>query len=184
MGLVQETNHRAAILDLAAPFWGKPRIVSVLVAALDQIQRLEDDAWDIMVSRTLDEADIVRLKVLGKLVGQPRHGFDTEDYRTLIRARARANRSQGTARDLAEVLLILVGSANFSMVEAGDATLLVTALIPLDANALAMLAEILPDTRAAGVGLQLFFSDDVSTDVFHWGDPWPGSLGWASVRTL
>ncbi len=182
MSLARETNHRAAILALAPPFWGKPRIVSILVAALDQVQRIEDDAWDILELRTLENADLVRLKVLGKLVGQPRLGFDTEDYRALIRARARANRSQGRALDLVEVMAILVGEANFSMTEGGNATLYISALTPLSDTDVAKVSVILPDTRAAGVGLQFLWSDD--PDVFIWGDPWPGTEVWGSVREM
>ncbi len=182
MSLTRETNHRAAILQLAACFWGKPRVVSILVAALDQIQRIEDDAWDILELRTIDNADLVRLKVLGKLVGQPRFGFDTEDYRALIRARARANRSQGRALDLVEVAVILLGAANFSMVEGGIATLYVSALTPLTDTDVAKVRLIFPDTRAAGVGLQFLWSDDA--DVFVLSDPWPGTAVWGSVEEM
>jgi hypothetical protein len=185
MGLTQETNHRAAVLELAAPFWGKPRIVSILVAVLDQIQRIEDDAWDILTLRTIDNADLVRLKVLGKLVGQPRFGFGLEDYRDLVRARARANRSQGRALDLVEVMAILVGEANFSMTEGGNATLYISALTPLTDTDVAKIGLILPDTRAAGVGVQFLWSDEaVAAAVFVWGDPWSTAETWASVRVM
>jgi hypothetical protein len=182
MSLVQETNHRAAILELAPPFWGMPRIVSILVAILDQIQRIEDDAWDILTLRTIDNADLVRLKVLGKLVGQPRFGFDTEDYRDLIRARARANRSQGRALDLVEVMAILVGATNFAMTEGGLATLYISALTPLTDTDVDKIGIILPDTRAAGVGVQFLYSD--GSDVFIWGDLWGTPEEWGTVREM
>lgn len=185
MSLVRETNHRAGILQLAPPFWGMPRIVSILVAVLDQIQRIEDDAWDILELRTLENADLVRLKVLGKLVGQPRLGFDTEDYRALIRARARANRSQGRALDLVEVSVILLGAANFSVTEVGNATLYISALTPLTDTDVAKLRIIFPDTRAAGVGLQLLWSDPAAADdIFRWNDPWSATEVWSAAEVM
>jgi len=187
VGLSRETNHRAGILSLAAPFWGKPRIVAILVAVLDQIQRIEDDAWDILELRTIDNADLVRLKVLGKLVGQPRFGFDTEDYRALIKARARANRSQGRALDIVEVCAILIGAAvtDFSMTEGGNATLYVSAFTPLSDTDVAKIRLILPDTRAAGVGLQFLWGDPADADdIFRWGDLWSSTEEWASVEVM
>lgn len=187
MGLTQETNHRAAVRDLAGPFWGLPRIAAILVALLDQVQRIEDDAWDILELRTLDNADLVRLKVLGKLVGQPRLGFETEDYRALIRARARANRSQGRAIDLVEVAAILVGAdpGDFNLTEGGNATLYVTALTPLTDTDVAKLRVILPDTRAAGVGVQLLWGEPAAAaDLFVWGDIWASTEEWAGVEVM
>lgn len=187
MGLTQETNHRAAILELAAPYWGKPRIAALLVAFLDQIQRIEDDTWDILESRALDNANIARLKVLGKIVGQPRLGFALEDYRDLVKARARANRSQGRALDLVEVLVILVGAStgDFSVTEGGNATLYVSALVPLTDLDVAKIRVILPDTRAAGVGVQFLWSEAADADdIFRWGDLWSATEEWTGVEVM
>ena len=167
---------------LAPPFWGKPFVAWVLLAFMREIQALEDTFWDILESRTLENADMTRLKVLGKIVGQPRHGFDLESYRLLIEARGLANVSKGRASDLLAVLTLLLGEGDFVLLAIGNATLYVTALTPVDANGLAMVTEILPDTRSAGVGLQFLYSD--SPDVFVWGDEWGDPEEWGSVRTL
>jgi hypothetical protein len=47
-----------------------------------------------------------------------------------------------------------------------------------------MLRVILPDTRAAGVGLQLLFSDEDFDDVFVWGDLWGTPETWGSVEVM
>jgi microcompartment protein CcmK/EutM len=167
---------------LAPPFWGKPFVAWVLLAFMREIQAVEDTFWDILESRTLENADLTRLKVLGKLVGQPRHGFDLEDYRTLIAARAIANVSQGRASDLLAALNIILGAGDYVLVAIGNATLFLSALNPIDATGFAMVEEILPDTRAAGVGLQFLYSS--SADVFVWGDPWGSPEEWGTVRTL
>ncbi len=166
MSLEQITQHRElAVIELAPPFQGKPRIASLLCAFVSRLQDIEDDLWEILTERTIDNADLVRLKVLGKLVGQPRHGFATEDFRTLIRARARANRSHGTSRDIRDVLTILVGAGQYLVYTPGDATLVLIALQPLSAEGIAMAAEVLPDTRAAGVGLALLSSTEADAGV-------------------
>ncbi len=177
-------HEEVATHKLAPPFWGKPFVAWVLLAFIRELQLLEDTFWDILESRTLENADLVRLKVLGKIVGQPRHGFDTESYRTLIEARALANVSRGRASDLLAVLALLLGEGDFVLLAIGNATLYVTALQPVDDNGLAMVAEILPDTRSAGVGLQFLFSDAAFADVFVWGDEWGSPEEWGSVRSL
>ncbi|HEY3484900.1 MAG TPA: hypothetical protein VGK49_05915, partial [Ilumatobacteraceae bacterium] len=99
-----EQHTELGILTLTPDKWGKPRIAALLAAFLDRVQALEDDLFQIMVDRELPEADLVRLKVLGKLIGQPRFGLAEEDYRTVLQARGLANVSKGTARDVFGVL--------------------------------------------------------------------------------
>jgi hypothetical protein len=176
------THEEIAGRKLAPPFWGKPNVYWVLAAFIRELQFLEDTFWEILESRTLENADLTRIKVLGKLVGQPRHGFDLEDYRTLIAARAIANVSQGRASDLLAVLNLILGEGDYILVAIGNATLFLSALDPIDANSFAMVQEILPDTRAAGVGLQFLYSE--SADVFVWGDLWGTPEEWGTVRTL
>jgi hypothetical protein len=175
-------HEEVSARKLAPPFWGKPNVAWVLLAFIRELQTLEDNFWDILESRTLENADLTRLKVLGKLVGQPRHGFDTEDYRILIEARALANVSRGRASDLLAVLNLLLGEGDYVLTAVGNATLHLTALQPIDANGVAMVAEILPDTRAAGVGLQFLYSD--SADLFLWGDLWSDVEEWGTVIIL
>jgi hypothetical protein len=178
-------NHEEiAARKLAPPFWGKPFVAALLAAFTRELQLLEDTFWEILESRTLPNADIVRLKVLGKLVGQPRLGFGVENYRTLIAARALANVSQGRASDLLAVLDLLLGPGQYVLLAPGNATLYLTVLQPVDAEGLAMVAQILPDTRAAGVGLQLLYSDETFADVFVWGDTWGAPEEWGTVRVL
>jgi hypothetical protein len=184
VGLDVVTQHRElAVLKLAGPFWGKARIAALLCAFIDRIQELEDDLHEIMTARTLEEADIVRLKVLGKLIGQPRLGFSEEDYRILLQARGLANVSRGRARDIIAVLELIIGPGQYTLTEVGDATLHLTTDIELDANDVAMLRQVVPDVRAAGVGLQLLFPTD--GDVGIWGvSTWGSPTEWGSVVVL
>jgi hypothetical protein len=66
----------------------------------------------------------------------------------------------------------------------GDATLWLTTLQPLDSEGIDMLTQVLPDTRAAGVGLQLLFTRATFADTFVWGDLWGPPEHWGSARIL
>ena len=171
------TQHReVATLSLTRPFWGKPRIASLLVAFMARIQDLEDDLHSILEERTLENADLVRLKVLGKIIGQPRLNFATEDYRTLLKARALANVSRGRAYDILAVLELVIGPGDYLLTEVGDATLHLSALVPVTTTMTNMLRQVIPDVRPAGVGLLFLTSGGVDpADVFLFGDTWDSS---------
>jgi hypothetical protein len=178
-------NHEEiAARKLAPPFWGKPNVAALLSSFMREIQTLEDTVWEMLELRTLRLADLPRLKVLGKIVGQPRLAFDTESYRLLIEARGLANVSRGRGSDLLAVLNLLLGEGEYTLLAVGNATLFLTALQPVNANGLAMVAQILPDTRGGGVGLQFLFSSDAFPDVFVWGDEWGSPEQWGTVRIL
>ncbi|HEY6056239.1 MAG TPA: hypothetical protein VIU86_20075 [Gaiellaceae bacterium] len=177
-----QTHEEIAVRKLAPPFWGKPFVAALLQAFIAQIQELEDTLWQMLELRTLAGADLPRLKVLGKIVGQPQLGFDTETYRIVIEARARANRSRGTARDILDVLNILVGPEEYSIREVGDATLYVLALTPITVTT--PMRVVLPDTRSAGVGLAFVSSAEAGAGVYGFyhagGSASAGSFLWDS----
>lgn len=184
MALIQYEQHLAeAIISLAPPWWGKPRIAALLASYIDRLQEVEDAIWEIITIRELPTADLPRLKILGAIIGQPRLLFTTEMYRKVLQARALANVSQGRASDIISVLEVLVGPGEYILTEAGNATLLLTVLIAVDAEQLAALVQVLPDVRAAGVGFQVLFSE-TPEDTFFWGDLWGSPEEWGSVRTL
>jgi hypothetical protein len=161
-------NHEEiAARKLAPPFWGKPFVAALLAAFTRELQFLEDTFWEILESRTLANADLVRLKVLGKIVGQPRLGFDIETYRILIGARAIANNSRGRASDLIAVLDALGFGGGYTLTALGGAQLQISAPGPVTAEQVLAARLILPDTRSAGVGLDLLYGSD--GDVGYWG---------------
>ena len=175
-------HDEIASRKLAPPFWGKPFIQAVLSAFVREIQRLEDDLWEMMDLRTLPNADMPRLKVLGRIVGQPRFGLDLEDYRLVIEARALANVSRGRASDILAVLNVLLGPGQYILLEVGNATLFLDVLGLTTPTQLKMLSLVLPDVRAAGVGFQVLSSD--SADVFRWGDFWGPPEVWGTTRLI
>lgn len=181
--LVYEKHHdEVASRQLAPPFWGKPNIAALLSSFVREIQVLEDTLWQMLELRTLAGADLPRLKVLGKIVGQPRLGFDTATYRKVIAGRGAANVSKGRGGDILVALNALFGPSQYALTEMGDAIFYVTAFGLVDDQGLAMVTEILPDVRSAGVGLQFLFSE--SSSIALWGSAIWGEDDWSSTRNL
>lgn len=162
-------------------YWGKPRLASLLRSYLRECQTIEDLCWELFACADVATAPEWALLLLGKLIGQARHGLDLEQFRLAVQARALANRSSGLLSDLFAVLdLILGDSIDYSIVEPGNATLLVTALDPLEASSVEVVEEVLPFARAGGVALNFYYSDEAS---FIWGEAW-GEEPWGTVRVL
>lgn len=186
MALIEYPQHlEEAVVALAPPWWGKPRIAALLASYIRRLQDLEDDLWAVIAIRELETADITRLKVLGALVGQDRLSFAEDEYREVIRARALANVSRGRASDLLAVLDVIVGTGEYILTEIGNATLFLTVLTELEAWQLLALQVVLPDTRAAGVGMQLLIGDDADpNNVFLWNDLWATTEEWAGAVVI
>src|SRR6186997_1917350 len=52
-------HEEIAARKLAPPFWGKPFVAALLGAFTRELQFLEDTFWEILESRTLENADLV-----------------------------------------------------------------------------------------------------------------------------
>jgi hypothetical protein len=181
MALVRISDHvRRAILNLQPPLWGKPVVASVLRAICEQFQEIEDMFWDVMTLRTVDVATGAQLKTLGLLVGEPDLGYAEEDYRALIKARIRINRSSGRANDLIEVLGIL----GTETVEVQDAATPARAQVTLDVGGLgvAIAHKMTRETRAAGVALDVY-TNPMEDAGLRWSSAagTGGVGGWGSV---
>lgn len=185
MALIEYEQHlEEALTSMAPPWWGKPRIAALVASYVNRLQEVEDAIWEVIAIRELATADLPRLKILGAIIGQPRLLFTTEMYRKVLQARALANVSQGRARDIISVLEVLIGPGDYILNEVGNATLLLTITIAVDAEQLAALVQVLPDVRAAGIGFQVLFTDSPD-DVFFFGDTWSTTTEFfGSVRTL
>lgn len=187
--LERVTQHvEVGLLKLPPAYWGKPRISAVLAAHLIEIQTLEDTIWGIFEAQHIDTADMPRLVILGKLIGQDRHGFDLENFRTAIKARALANRSDGSIASLGRVLVALLGAGDFAFQWVGPASIGVAYLLQVtDDEQVRLVTEVLPYARAAGVQINFYFQEDADvTLTFTWDSitsPGVGDPAW-SVRAL
>lgn len=152
------TDHLGEGLSrLIDRYKNKPRFAAWCASHLRQVQKLEDAAQALKASIDVDTADETRLKLLGKIVGQPQRGT-LEQFRLYVKTRIAANRSRGTAPDLIHVAVLLLGAIRY---EEGGAHVNITALEPIGTKDPDTTVEFLRDAKAGGVGLNLVFSPDL-----------------------
>lgn len=101
-------NHVAqALADLLQQYKGKPRIVGILTALVQQIQDLEDGIYPLNDGRQLANAVGVQLDGIGEIVGLKRNGLDDDTYRIFIIGTIAKNFSDGTIPVIRTILILL-----------------------------------------------------------------------------
>ncbi len=159
---IDNEHFHEALVKLAMPFWGKPRIAALLQAMVNQVQGFEDEVWEVLERYTLDGADDARLAVLGRIVGQHNAGWTTEEYRAVLRGKIRANSSCGRADDIIEVI-VLVMQLTTEVVHVYHYSPATAAVLPasiITSFELEALNFLLPKTRSAGVQVHYFFAPE------------------------
>jgi hypothetical protein len=187
VALQRNTKHFfEALVKLVGPLWGRPRIAALLQSYINEVQEIEDAAWEVLEARHVDTATGVHLDTLGAIVGVPRFTSDDGIYRNVIRAKIAANRSTGTTDSLIAVVRLAGDvSSPVLVVHIGPATAYITITEELAAEGLAALRFLLPKARAAGVQLQLLISGSTDPDdTFIWGDLWATNEEWAVTIVL
>jgi hypothetical protein len=90
---------------LMSPQWqGKPRIAAMLCAWLERVQTAEAAAFDSLTLRDVETSEGIQLDRIGRVVLEGRRGRSDERYRDALRVRILANRSDGRAEDLIEIV--------------------------------------------------------------------------------
>ena len=167
MPLVKIEDHvEQGLRLLLSQYRDKPRIAALLSSYLRRVQELETAIFDVLVSRLIDTAVDEQLRKIGRIVGQPNQGsWDDDTYRLYIKARIRANKSNGHGDDVIDVLN-LVEAADFVLSEVYPAAMYVDFETQPDADP-AILIELARRAKGSGVRLQLLYgSRDVGVDAF------------------
>ena len=86
----------------------KRRLVAVVWASVRLVQELENDAYAVLAERRLDVAVGELLDQAGRIVGERRDGLPDSVYRRFIKAKIRANASQGEIPRIIDVVAVLV----------------------------------------------------------------------------
>jgi hypothetical protein len=151
---------------LISQYRDKPRIAALLSSYLRRVQELEDAIFDVLVARLIDNAVGAQLAAIGRIVGQTNEGnWDDDTYRLFIKARIRANQSNGHGDDVIDVLN-LVEAADFVLSEVYPAAMYVDFATPTDADPI-ILMELARRAKPAGVRLQLLYGDhEIGDDAF------------------
>jgi len=96
-----------AIDRLIGVYQRQPRWQGLMRGLAAGLQRIEDDAYDVLFSTVLELAGGDALDQWGRLVGEPRRGLKDSEYRPFIAARILANLSDGTPAELIEIYEIV-----------------------------------------------------------------------------
>lgn len=166
MTMIPISDHfERAYAHLIEQYKEKPRFAALLASYVRQIQDLEDAAWDVQMSRFLDNADLTRLKVLGRIVGQVYRGEVVETYRLFVRARILINRSGGHSGEIIAVAQLILAGVSLTYEEYYPASIVLVANTNLGSIDVRYIVELLRETKAAGVGFQFIFQtfDDAFT---------------------
>lgn len=153
------TTHVAdAVNRLAQQYRDKPNITALISELAGRTQGLEDAAFPLLTDRLLDNATGVWLAFLGAIVGEPTAAaMPDETYRKRVKARIRANLSDGTTDDvLAVVRLLTAGELEMTWEPPAAFTLHVVG-DELSAEDAELIAEFVRDAKAAGVRAILTF---------------------------
>lgn len=78
----------------------------------EEFQEIEDAFVQLRDERSIDTATGATLESIGRRVGEPPSGLDTEIYRRRIRARIAANRSKGRVKDLIRVARLILAETD------------------------------------------------------------------------
>lgn len=169
------------------PNWG-----AVIRSFGEELQELEDALVQLRDGRSIDTATGATLESLGRLVGEPPSGLETELYRRRIRARIAANRSKGRLKDLIAVARLILAETDGTVPEIvlerqRYATMLVQVLgEPIDEDLadtlIAFLHAATKGTAAAGVRILLETSAYEIAERFSFGNG-PG-LGYGTAARL
>jgi hypothetical protein len=149
MNLERNQAHEPdGLLKLAPPFWGKPRIASLLLGYLAEVQVLEDAIWSLIDGIDIDSCERYALDGFAQIVGESARPEDTEVLRTLVRGRIAANRSDGTLPAIRAVVDCLTSEAT-ACLDGFDCLRILQITGVLDAPDAC--AALLADSRPGGV---------------------------------
>jgi hypothetical protein len=146
---------REGVLQLIPEYWGKPRITSLLVAFLNEVQRLEDAIAEVESVFDLANADLARLKIFGRIVGEPQYGRSVDRYRTAIRGRILVNTGQGRVAEMFTLLELIRPGVTYTLTEVVNALVFRSHADPVEPELEAEALALLKGLKGAGVSVQV-----------------------------
>lgn len=166
------TDHTGiGLARLITQYKGKPRMTALLTSYLIEVQAIEDAAFQV-IDATIDTATGHALTQWGKIVGQVNPGLSDENYRVLIRARIRVNRSDGRPRDLIEILELVAVSIGETPAEIrfvfGNAAWILyldSDIGTIDGD---LVYELLEDADGAGIYGTFVYGNSARSGLFRW----------------
>lgn len=173
MAYTEITDHDAlALARLAVQFAESTNLRALVTVSANGVQTAEDVFWALYSERLLTGAVGAQLDSLGAVVGQPRESATDDQYRARIAGRILANRSNNGV----EVLLAIVRAVLGSTVEATftaypPASFVIDVAGAVTADDAEVLAGLIRDARAAGIGASLVTSTSPDAETLAFQDP-------------
>jgi hypothetical protein len=148
----------------------RPRIVALVRALAGGVQLLEDPMFDFITGWNVDLVSGDALDVFGTIVGEQRQGLDDATYRRFIRARVKANVSEGTRDELIEIWQLIMAADVVRYFDALPAGFSLYALRTtfLDDTTRGRAKAFMQDVKPAGVAMELI--EGLSTNAFTYDD--------------
>jgi hypothetical protein len=168
MSLEPVTNHvESGLSKLLEQYQGKPRLEAWIRSYLLEVQKFSDEAWNVLVSRLIDEAIGEQLTVLSRLVGETTRLENDERQRVLVRSRIAVNRSRGRGDDVLRVASLLL-AREYSLNEFFPGAMVLTVEEAID-----FIPELehrmLEQSAAGGIRVDVHFSADPESTWFRFG---------------
>jgi len=142
----------------------QPRLQAFLHAHLDQLQSVEDVAFDVLVGMWPLTAVGEQLDILGRIVGQDRGELVDDAYRLYILGRIFVNRGDGQLPQFIELMEILGLETGLSIREYWPACIEVNAVSITYPD---VVGDLVGDLTAAGVLCHFVHSDVAQSDTFQ-----------------
>lgn len=108
----QITDHAQRAVDrLHAQHKGKANLELLVRTLATPTQEIENQLFLVWVAKRIDTATGIELDAVGSLVNEPRDGRTDSDYRRILRAVIRANRSKARILDVIETARLVLTSS-------------------------------------------------------------------------
>lgn len=147
----------------------KPQLVALVMTLASAVQEVEAALFDVIEQTAVGTAVGSWLDQLGNIVGEERGGVGDVLYRRYINARIAANGSEGALENFIDVIEAWYGSPfpDLRLAELGRMNLEIDLADPdVSPESIDRLIKLLRDTKAAGVGLELFWQQDGASKIF------------------
>jgi hypothetical protein len=173
--IVHNTAHVVqGVANFTTQFRDKPRLAALVTSWLTQCQALENVLWDLLTLRMLDNPLTAgaQLDVIGNVVGQQREGLADADYIQFLRARIKANSSDGRLETLIEILQLILGTSAVISARDYPPKSLVLEVDGVTPNAWIIFNEFLRPAKAPGDNLMFIYSPSAATATITLTSSW------------
>jgi hypothetical protein len=118
-------------------FSNSPKLQALSAGYLRLVQDFENAIWDVLEAIDIDTGPAFMVAILGRIVGRGQSSFTLDQFRALIRAQIRINKSSGVVEDFLEVAQLMVNGApsgvSFEIARVGVKALQITQHGPVPA---------------------------------------------------